>query len=160
MVATHRTGRIYPRGDYARILSAELAPASDQVADALGVPAGAEVIRRHRVTYHRDAPVSASTSYFDGAIAALAPKLLETERLVQGTPGYIAEQTGRIAAHGRDQLAARPATAEEAAELGIEPGSPVLGGRNWSYDAEGGVVEYGESVSVPNRWSSYDYDLA
>ncbi|MFJ6464061.1 GntR family transcriptional regulator [Streptomyces sp. NPDC091387] len=155
----HRTGRIYAPGEYAKIVAAETVEATDEIAAALGVEPGAPVIRRRRVTYKDDAPVSASDSWFDGALADAAPKLLETERLTEGTPNYIQAATGRTYATGRDQVTARAATADEAARLDCEAGSPVRVGRNWLYDNEGAVVEYGESVSHSGRWASYDYEI-
>ncbi|MFG2223537.1 GntR family transcriptional regulator [Streptomyces sp. NPDC048644] len=154
-----RTGRIYGSGEHAKITAAELVSASNDVAEALGVDHGAQVIKRERVTFQGDAPVSASHSYFDGALAEVAPKLLETERLTEGTPGYIQSTTGRIASTGRDQVTARAASAADAESLGVEEGSPVRVSRNWLYDTEGGVIEYGESVSQAGRWASYDYDV-
>ncbi|MCE7081560.1 GntR family transcriptional regulator [Streptomyces sp. ST2-7A] len=157
--AMRRTGRIYGTGEYAKIVSAELVSADERVAAALGLEAGVEVIERQRVTYKDDEPVSASRSWFDGSLAASAPKLLETERIPEGTPGYIQTATGRRYVTGRDQVTARAATAEDAARLGVAEGSPVRAGRNWLYDGEGSVIEYGESVSHPGRWASYDYDV-
>lgn len=159
--AIRRTGRIYPPNEAARIKSAELVDAPDQVADALGVEPGTPVIRRHRVTMNTETnkAVSASTSWFDGALAETAPKLLEVGRLTQGTPGYIEERTGRLADSGRDQQCADVAGAQEAEDLGVPVGSPILRGRNWLYDQEGGVIEYGEYVTVDGRWSTYDYKL-
>ncbi|MEU0522039.1 GntR family transcriptional regulator [Streptosporangium sp. NPDC006007] len=159
--AIRRTGRIYPKNEAARITSAELVTATEQVADALGVESAASVVRRHRVTMNTDsdAPVSASSSWFDGALAEVAPLLLQTSRITQGTPRYIEEQTGRIAVSGRDQVCADVASEQDAEDLGISVGAPVLRGRNWLYDQNGDVIEYGESVAVDNRWSSYDYAL-
>jgi hypothetical protein len=31
--------------------------------------------------------------------------------------------------------------------------------RNWWYDREGNVIEYGERVSIPGRWSSHRYEI-
>lgn len=155
-----RTGRIYSAGEYARIVRAALVSASDEITSALGLESSAQVILRERVTYQGDLPVSASRSYFDGALAERAPKLLEAERLQEGTPGYIQAATGRAASSGRDQVTGRAATAAEADSLGIPEGSPVRVGRNWLYDSEGNVIEYGESVSQAGRWASYDYDIA
>ncbi|MET9290927.1 GntR family transcriptional regulator [Streptomyces sp. NPDC003077] len=60
------TGRIYPPGQHAEILSAGLVPAPARVALALalGTKEGERVIRRHRVTYDGDTPVSSSTSWY------------------------------------------------------------------------------------------------
>lgn len=159
VLSNRRTGRIYPADEHARIEEAGLVSASEQVADALGLPVGAPVIRRQRVTYKGETPVSASISWFDGALAELAPKLLETARILEGTFGYVETATGRLLKSVRDQLAADAATEQDASDLHVEVGSPVLRGRNWIYDADGGVIEYGEYVSAARRWKSYDYEI-
>jgi DNA-binding GntR family transcriptional regulator len=159
VLAIRRTGRIYPPDQHAVIKAAELVLAPAQVADALGLATGSLVIRRHRVTYRGDEAISASVSWFDGELAEIAPLLLEPERIRQGTAGYITEKTGRVSATGRDQNAASAAGAQDSADLGVAEGSPVHRGRNWIYDADGGVIEYGESVSVADRWISYDYEI-
>jgi DNA-binding GntR family transcriptional regulator len=141
------------------IRSAELVPAPPHIADALGLEPGAPVIRRHRVTYRDDSPISVSVSWLDGALAEAAPRLLAAERLIEGTAGYIREMTGREAARGTDQDSASAATDQDAEDLGVAPGSPVAVGRNWWYDHAGAVLEYGERVSVPGRWSTHEYTI-
>jgi DNA-binding GntR family transcriptional regulator len=158
-LSARRTGRIYPPGEHAKIRSAELVAAPPEVAEALGVEPGAQVIRRRRVTYRGTEPVSASVSWFDGVLAALAPRLLATERIIGGTTGHIAEATGRTVTAGRDQVTGLAAGSEDAADLGIPDGSPVLRGRTWWTDADGGVIEYGEYTSVPGRWNTYEYEV-
>jgi DNA-binding GntR family transcriptional regulator len=157
--AARQTGRIYATDEHARIVSSELVPAPEHVATALGIDTGAPVICRRRVTYRGEQPVSASTSWYDGALADAAPKLLEAERLKQGTPKYIEEQTGRAVATGRDHVGARHATAEDAEALRIEPGTAVLHGQNWYYDQDGLVLEYGEYVSAGDRLRCYEYEV-
>ncbi len=154
-----QTGRIYQPGERAAITGAERIAAPAAVADALGLPAGAEVIRRERITFRDDVPVSASTSWLPGDLAAAAPRLLQRERITEGTAGYIEAVTGRAAVRGLDQESARGATERDAAALGVPAGSPVACGRNWWYDANGDVIEYGERVSVPGRWSSHHYEI-
>jgi GntR family transcriptional regulator len=141
------------------IASADLVPAPEAIADALNVPAGADVIRRHRVTLRDDVPVSASTSWMPGDLAGPAPRLLTTERILAGTAGYIREVTGRAAVRGLDQTSARAATDQDAADLGIPAGSCVAAGRTWWYDAAGAVIEYGEYASVPGRWAAHEYEI-
>jgi DNA-binding GntR family transcriptional regulator len=155
--AIAQTGRIYPADERAVITAADLVPATAAVADALGVEPGAEVIRRHRVTLRNDVPVSASTSWFSGDLAAAAPLLLTAERIRSGTPGYIEQATGRAVAEGLDRYSAREATEQDAADLQVPVGSPIACGRNWYYDAEGNVIEYGESASIPGRWTRHPY---
>jgi DNA-binding GntR family transcriptional regulator len=159
-LSVRRTGRVYPPGHYARVRSAELLPSPDTVATALGLDLGSPVIRRQRTTHDGDhRPVSTSTSWFDGALADSCPALVTTERIPQGTSGYIEAQTGRRVVAGNDQLAAGVTTPADAAELNIEPGSAVLLTVNRWIDTDGAVVEYGESVSPPGRWTLYEYDV-
>ena len=149
------TGRIYPPNEHARTKSASLVPALSEIADALGLAPGTYVIRRHRVTYRDDVPISASVTWLDGKLAGVAPLLLTTERIVQGTIGYIRETIGREVARGVDQDSARAATEQDAEDLGVLVGSPVACGRNWWY-ADDVVIEYGERVSIPGRWSTHE----
>jgi DNA-binding GntR family transcriptional regulator len=75
---------------------------------------------------------------------------LHTE--VEGTIGRFADE--------RLQTVLRwPEAVEQAAELDIEPGSPVLLTVNRWIDTDGAVIEYGESVSSPGRWTLYEYDV-
>lgn len=153
------TGRIYSHGEHALIRSAELVPAPPEIADALGLAPQASVIRRHRVTYRGEEPISASVTWLDGTLAGIAPRLLATERIVEGTIGYIRQMTGREVVRGTDQDSARAATAQDAEDLGVPPGSPVACGRNWWHDGDGNVIEYGERVSRPGRWSTHEYTV-
>ncbi len=157
LASVRRTGRIYPADEYARIVGAELVAAQEKVATALGVETGAPAVRRRRVTYRGEQVVSASTSWFDGVLAEVAPKLLVPERLTEGTPRYLEECTGRAVTAGRDHVGARLATEQDAEALGIEAGAAVLHGQNWYYDADGRVLEYGEYVSAGDRLRAYEY---
>ncbi|WP_399554101.1 GntR family transcriptional regulator [Streptomyces anulatus] len=159
--SVRRTGRIYTAGEYARIVTAELAPAPPEVAEVLGISDGAPAIRRVRVTYNSDDQViSASTSWYDGALAAAAPRLLETERIKEGSWAYLEEQTGLTATYGQDRLSARLATQEEADLLGLTLPAAVKIARTILRDANSVAVEYGVSVNGNGRESIYDYDVS
>ncbi|MFH8405601.1 GntR family transcriptional regulator [Streptomyces sp. NPDC018019] len=152
------TGRIYPSGQYAKILSAGLVPAPERVALALGIEEGAQAVCRRRVTCDETGPVSASTSWFAAELADAVPALLESERIPGGTPGAIEEATGRAWEDGQDLVSARIATDEEAELLGItERPAALLVGYNSLFDAEGNVIEYGEYLSVGSRLTRYAY---
>jgi DNA-binding GntR family transcriptional regulator len=148
------TGKIYAPGEYAKILEAGLAPAPARVADLLGIEEGARAVRRHRITYNEVGPVSASTSWFTPDLAETVPALLSTERIQGGTPSAIEEVTGRRGVESTDTHTASSATEVQAAELEIEPGSPVEIGYNTFTDADGDVIEVGEYVSAGGRWTS------
>ncbi len=157
LTSIRRTGRIYAPDEHAKITSADVVPAPEDVAGALGIEAGAPAIRRERITYRGEQPVSASTSWYDGSLSETAPLLLVAERIKQGTPRYIEEQTGRSVATGRDHVGARLATTEDAEALRIATGAPVLHGQNWFYDTAGDVIEYGQYRSAGERLRSYEY---
>jgi DNA-binding GntR family transcriptional regulator len=157
LAAVKRRDPVHPRGEHSTVAAAEIVRAPKWIAEALEVDAGVEVIRRHRVTYRDATPVAASTSWFDAALAKVAPALLATDKLRQGTTEYLAEQTGRAMSQGRDQIAAGVADDATAADLDVSKGSPVLVGRNWVRDNTGMVLEYAETVSVPGRWSTYEW---
>lgn len=142
------------------VRSSALVPAPEHVAAVLGLQTGAPVIKRRRTSYDGGgAAVSTSVSWFDGALAITCPALLLTERITQGTSGYVAEQTGRIPTTGHDQLAAAAVPAEAAEELGLAPGSAALRTQNRWLDQAGHIIEFGESVSPPDRWAFYDYRM-
>ncbi|WP_017541992.1 GntR family transcriptional regulator [Nocardiopsis halophila] len=162
-LAASRKGKIYPKNEFARIISAELIAAPEHVADGLGVTAGAPVLRRIRVTYREGSedavPVSASTSWFDGAVVQRAPRLLETERIPEGTPAYIEACTSRVMTSADERVTVSTATEEEAQTLQLDPDSPILRGQNRILDQDDAVIEFGEFVSGPNRWRSYFYEI-
>lgn len=158
-LATRDRDLIYGQGEVAEILSAATTIAPDHVAAALGLPGASEVLRRERITRQHDVPVSASVSWFAGDLIASVPELLVPERILQGTFSIVAERLGRSLASGREEVAASQAEAGEAGQLGLEVGNAVLRSRNWFFDQDGGVIEYGESVRRPDRWSVHVFRL-
>jgi DNA-binding GntR family transcriptional regulator len=158
LISIGKTGKIYPPGHYAKIRSVGLASVPERVAGALGIEEGEEAIRRRRTTYTSDdIPVATSVSWYPAHLAGVAPLLLETSRIIQGTSRYIEEQSGRIVAATYVQHSAGSATENDAAELGIPAGAPVLLTRNRFFDSDGLVLEYGESAAQPGHWVFYEY---
>jgi DNA-binding GntR family transcriptional regulator len=157
--ATQRTGKIYPPSERAKVLAAEVVPAPPAVAEALGIEPGVSVVRRERVTYHAEVPVTWSVSWMPGDLADLVPELVSTDRIPGGTVGRVAAVTGRKVTGGRDQLWARPAEASEAEVLGIEPGDAVLAGTNSWADDDDIVIEWGEFIIPTRRRIAYDYTM-
>lgn len=152
--SVRRLGRIYPPSEYARIVSAEVVAAPADIADHMGVAEGDPVIRRERVTYHGDTPVTYSVSWMPGGLADEVPELLSTERIPGGTVGLVAERTGRQVDPDSDSYreCAWSASALQADRLGIAEGDPVLWGQNTWPEADGTVLEFGEYYIPKGRW--------
>ena len=146
-------GVVYAPSEYARIISAEIVSGPPTVTQALGLPDSAEFIRRQRVTMEGDRANETSVSWFDGALADVAPRLVECERIREGTTAYVEQMTGRVAKTGEDRECARRATAEEAELLGIGRNSPVLVTEHRVVDTAGVPLEWAESACPPGRWT-------
>lgn len=155
------TGEFYPPGYRSVITGAQVGPATAQVADALGVETGDPVIVRSRVTYDAaGVAIERSTNYVRGEFAEAAPALLVSEPIANGMLGYLEAQTGRRATVGCDQYAAFAATPDQATDLKIAVGAPVLIERHWWTDAEDGtVLDYAESVEPGERWRTRRYKV-
>jgi DNA-binding GntR family transcriptional regulator len=83
----------------------------------------------------------------------VAPRLLETERILDGTLAYVEDMTGRRATVARDRVSARLATAEERELLALPDPSAVIVSRHTVLDADEVVIEFAESVGPPDAWS-------
>ncbi|MEV4554294.1 GntR family transcriptional regulator [Nonomuraea wenchangensis] len=129
----------------ARVLTAATVPAPGPAARALGVPAGSPVHEVARVRSAGRSPVALERSFF--------PPL----------PGFLGEDlTGSLYAllAARYDLEPRTAVehldpviagAGEAAELGIEPGAPLMLIERTAYAADGMPVEYARDLFRPDR---------
>lgn len=147
------TGHIYTAGEYAEILSAELMPAPEDVATALGIEAGEEVACRHRVTFEGETPSATSWSWFTAATAAAAPRLLLRERVREGTTRYVEMETGRRPQTGRDWWSARLATPAELGLLRLAGPEAVGVTRHVAYDGDGLPLVYEVGVVPSGRWA-------
>ena len=124
------------------------------MAAELGLKPGATAIRRKRVIFDSSGPVEASVSWFDGALAKTAPRLLERTRIRQGTLAYVEQVTGRRGHLARDWIGARKATSEEIADLGLRRGpAAVLAVRHLTMDTAGAPLEFVEATFPPDRWT-------
>lgn len=147
-----RAGRIYPVGDHAVIVAASVISAPAPIAAAMLIRLGTAVIRRERVTFHGDVPITRSTSWMPGDLLEAVPELATRERIHGGTVGLIAERTGRTVVRDTYREQARRADATDAVRLGVDEGDPVLFGENTWYEADGVVLEFGQSVIPEGRW--------
>lgn len=152
-------GRVYGVDERAQIRSSKVVPAPAAIAEALDVDQGAPVVRRERLTLRSDSPVSMSVSWFRGEHVEAAPKLVNGERMPEGTFTYLAGVLGVTVTSGREQVEVGRATDAEATALQIGTGDPVLRSRTWFYTDDGAVIEYGEAAHPSGRRLSHDFSL-
>jgi DNA-binding GntR family transcriptional regulator len=151
---SRETGKAYTEGEWSEIVAAERVPAPDHVAAELRLKPGAPAIRRKRLIYDASGPLEASVTWFDGALAKAAPRLLERTRIRQGTLAYVEQVTSRRGQMARDWIGARQASAEEAADLKLpRKGAAVLAVRHLTLDAVGRPLEFVEATFPPDRWT-------
>jgi GntR family transcriptional regulator len=146
-------GTMYGRGEKLTFVATDLVTAPAHVAQALRLPAGAQAIRRARLLLgHGNRPIELSTSWFDGSLSTTARGLLRPVGLPGGTAKYVAGLTGRAAAFGRDQVAARLATAEECQHLQLVPPAAVLIYQLSVFAADDEPIQFDEAVYPPDQW--------
>ncbi|MFC3981550.1 GntR family transcriptional regulator [Streptosporangium jomthongense] len=153
------TGSGYRPGERVEILGADLVPAPEEVADALGVEAETPVIRRRRMYQDDAGAVALSTSWLPGELAEAIPELLAAEPLPSMTFGLVEERTGRRAVRRRDVISIRPVPVDAAELLGVEEGTPALTMTNHYWDQYEETTEYAVDFLAPGRDLSADHDL-
>jgi DNA-binding GntR family transcriptional regulator len=149
-------GAQYGPGESVEILEADLRVAPDYVCDALNLAPGARAMMRRRViSSESEGPVEIATSWWPAELADVAPRLLIRETLGGiGSVRYVESVTGRQALYARDRVAARLATEDEIAQLGLQP-SPqaVLVYRHCVFDSDEAPLEFAEAVYPAGSWS-------
>jgi GntR family transcriptional regulator len=130
------------------------APAPGRVADELGIAPGDQVLVRARrmgvVTDPPEPPMHLSTSYIPLPVVARAPAL---ESVDTGEGGMLArlEEAGYGPLHFDEVVRARMPDPDEANILGLEPGTPVLAIRQYTYSSDDEVLDYKELVIASDR---------
>ena len=154
-------GGMYGAGESVEFLATDLVAGEPHVLDALQLPPG-RVIRRSRLLRRTSGePIELSTSWFDAALADLAPGLLKPDRLIGGTGKYLQEVTGLVAAYARDQVAARLASPTERELLELDEPAAVLVYRLVIFGADDRPVQCDDSTYPPDLWTfRQEYPLA
>jgi len=130
------------------VLSFEVIPAPPDVAHALNLAAGADVLHVERLRYAEDEPLALLRNHLPAGLAEVTREALEARGLYQvlrdsGVQMRIADQT----------IGARKATAAEGRLLGEVRGAPLLTMSRTAYDHAGHAVEYGDHVYRASRYS-------
>ncbi|MFG2120103.1 GntR family transcriptional regulator [Streptomyces sp. NPDC048710] len=141
------------QGPTTRVLRNERVPAGADVAAALGIAEGAEVVVLERLRCTHGQPVAFLCNYLPAALLEL-----DTERL-ESTGLYRMMRSVGITLHSaRQTVGARSATAEEAALLDEKEGAALLTMQRTAYDDTGRPVEYGTHVYRASRYA-FDFQL-
>jgi GntR family transcriptional regulator len=123
-------------------------PASEEVADALGVPVGEEVVIRARILRTEgDPPTGQAISYFPTWVVEAAPKLADPN--VSGLPVWLREAFGPT--YSEDLVDARMPTAEERERLEIPEGTPVLIIKGTTRDQQHRTLHFIDKVTPAGR---------
>lgn len=130
------------------ILDLAYVPASDDVAKALAVSAGAEVQRAVRVRSLDGAPLSYTTSYVPAALGrTYSRKDLATKPLLE-----LLERAGVLIGSADQSIGAVLADSVVAPRLGVRIGAPLLSVTRTVFDQHGRPVEYIAILYRPDRY--------
>ncbi|KNE83174.1 GntR family transcriptional regulator [Streptomyces xinghaiensis] len=160
-----RTGSSWGAGERSDSHSASVVSAPADVAQAMDIKPGSDVIRRRRVYRDRHGIVAHSTSWIPAQYANLIPQLAKSQRLSGGTSlQLIAQATGRPITHRVDTASARLLTPEDAELLELDPAKPpadpVVVMTAKFVDSEGDIVEYGVDLGGPGRTWRTESEIA
>ncbi|MGW3118181.1 GntR family transcriptional regulator [Streptomyces sp. NPDC001107] len=141
------------QGPTTQVVRNEREPASPDVAAALGIAEGSEVIVLERLRLTHGQPVALLCNYLPATLLELDSARLESTGL------YRMMRTAGITLHSAHQtIGARSATAEEATRLDEEEGAALLTMQRTAYDDTGRPVEYGTHIYRASRYA-FDFQL-
>lgn len=124
-------------------------PASAQVAAALRIEPGTEVIARRKLLLAGDVPVRLATSYFRRDLFGGTP--LEQPGFVRPSLQAGIEALGHRFGHAVEELVARPPAEAEAQVLELDPGEWVVQVLRASYGTDDTPVHVLETVCAATR---------
>ncbi|MEU4512490.1 GntR family transcriptional regulator [Nonomuraea wenchangensis] len=135
-----------------RVLSIGTVAAGDDVAVALGIAPGADVVRLERVRYARGEPLALLRNWLPlsphSPPAGVSAEALEDHGL------YELLRSGGVRPRVANQrISARAASQEEAALLGERPSCPLLALVRTAYDDQGECVEHGSHLYRASHYS-------
>jgi len=141
------------QGPTTQVVRNERQPASPDVAAALGIAEGGEVIVLERLRLTHGQPVALLCNHLPATLMELDSARLESTGL------YRMMRTAGITLHSaRQTIGARSATADEAARLEEQPGAALLTMQRTAYDDTGRPVEYGTHIYRASRYA-FDFQL-
>jgi GntR family transcriptional regulator len=141
------------QGPSTRVVRHERVPAGAEVAAALGIAEGEEVVLLERLRLTHGRPVALLCNHLPATVLDLDTARLETTGL------YRLLRAAGITLHSaRQRVGARSATAEEASRLEERAGAALLTMQRTAYDHTGRAVEHGSHVYRASRYT-FDFQL-
>jgi GntR family transcriptional regulator len=123
-------------------------PASDEVAEWLGIPPGEEVVIRARILRTEgELPTGSAVSYFPAWVVEAAPNLADPAQ--SGLPVWLREAFGPT--YSEDLVDARMPTPEERERLEIPEGVPVLIIKGVTRDQQHRTLHFIDKVTPAGR---------
>lgn len=135
-----------------RVLAVDTVAASSAVAQALQLPAGAQVQKAVRVRSTREGPLSHITTYVPGDIA----RQFGRQELARKPILVLLEESGVKVGRARQTISARLADAEVARHLDVAVGSALLAVQRLIYDEQERPVQWLHGLYRPDR---YEYEM-
>ncbi|MFF0288098.1 GntR family transcriptional regulator [Streptomyces sp. NPDC005262] len=136
-----------------RVLCNRIEPATARIAAALGVPEGTDVHLVERLRSAHDEPMALLRNHVPAGLVDLGTERLEATGLYR-----IMRAAGITLRSARQNVGARLATAEEAAQLAEPEGAPLLTMERTTYDDTGRAVEFASHVYRASRYA-FDFQL-
>lgn len=135
-----------------RVLTHDVVPADDHVAEQLNSKPGVDVVYLERLRYTADEPLALMHNWLPVTVARdLTRQQLEHHGLYE-----LLRDTGVHMQLAAQRMGARLAAADEASMLAVRPGSPLLTMERTAYDQTGRAVELGRHVY---RADSYSFEV-
>lgn len=132
-----------------RVRGIDVEPAGDEVAEGLGLAGGTAVVALSRIRLADDQPIVSETSYLPAArfkglesVDFSSASLYETLTAAYGVRPVRARETFVPVLLGH----------EDAEVLGGDPGDPVLSVERTTYDADGVIIEFCQSILRADRY--------
>jgi DNA-binding GntR family transcriptional regulator len=136
-----------------RILRNVRSRASGEVAAALGIPEGGEIVTLERLRSAHGEPIARLRNHIPAELLELDSAELESTGLYR-----IMRASGITLHSARQTIGARCATAEEAHLLAEPEAAPVLTMERTTYDDHGRAVEHATHIYRASRYS-FDFSL-
>ncbi|WP_432093034.1 GntR family transcriptional regulator [Streptomyces sp. bgisy100] len=136
-----------------RVLRNTTEAASAEVAAALGVPEGSEVVLVERLRLAHGEPMAHLRNHLPAGLLDLDTVRLESTGLYR-----LMREAGITLHSARQAVGARAATADEGEQLGEPEGAPLLTMERTTFDDTGRAVEFGSHTYRASRYA-FEFQL-